>query len=71
LREAITSDLGDTIFYATDRAKAEREIRDRVNVYLEPLLHDGMRRVHERQRVVDSPEEYQRVAQACGGMLPR
>jgi hypothetical protein len=68
LRDAITADLGETIFHAADRAKAEREIRDRVNTYLEPLLHDGMRRVHERQRTVDSPEEYARVAAACGGM---
>lgn len=68
LREAVTADFGDSIFYATDRARAERDIRDRLSVYLEPMLHDGMRRVHERQRTVDSPEEYARVAAACGGM---
>jgi len=68
LRAAVTADFGDTIFYATDRAQAERAIRDRLGVYLEPMLHDGMQRIKERQRSVDSPEEYARVAAACGGM---
>ena len=70
LRTAVTADFGDTIFYAADRAQAERAIRDRLGVYLEPMLRDAMQRVKERQRSVDSPEEYARVAAACGGMNP-
>lgn len=68
LRSAVTADFGDKIFYATDRAQAERAIRDRLGVYLEPLLRDGMQRVKDRQHTVDSPEEYARVAASCGGM---
>ena len=68
LRSAVSADFGDTIFYATDRAQAEREIRERLGVYLEPMLREGMQRVKDRQRTVDSPEEYARVGAACGGM---
>ncbi len=68
LREAITADFGDAIFYATDRAQAEREIGDRLAVHLDPLMHDSLARVRELQRTIDSPEEYARVAAACGGM---
>ena len=68
LREAITADFGDTIFYASDRSQAEREIGDRLAVHLEPLMRDSLERIRERQRTVDSPEEYARVAAACGGM---
>ena len=68
LRGAVTADFGDTIFYAADRAQAEQAVRDRLGVYLEPMLRDGMQRVKERQRTVDTPEEYARVAAVCGGM---
>jgi hypothetical protein len=68
LREAITADFGDAIFYATDRAQAEREIGDRLAVHLDPLMRDSLERVREQQRTVDTPEEYARVAGACGGM---
>jgi hypothetical protein len=68
LRSEVSADFGDTVFYATDRAQAEREIRDRLGAYLEPMLRDGMQRVKERQSTVDSPEEYARVGAACGGM---
>ena len=68
LREAVTADFGNTIFYASDRAQADAAIRDRLTVHIEPLIHDSMRRIKERQRTVDSPEEYARVAAACGGM---
>jgi hypothetical protein len=68
LRDAVTAEFGDEIFYAADRAQAEREITQRLAVHLDPLVRDSMRRIKERQKVVDSPEEYARVAAACGGM---
>jgi len=68
LRESVTADFGNTIFYAPDRAQADAQIRDRLGVHIEPLIHDSMARIKERQRIVDSPEEYARVAAACGGM---
>jgi hypothetical protein len=68
LRTAIAADFGDTIFFAPDRAQAEREIGDRLAVHLEPMMRDSLTRIRERQRTVDSPEEYARVAAACGGM---
>jgi len=68
LRAAVTADFGDAIFYGSDRAQAEGEIRERLGVYLEPMLREAMQRIKERQRSVDSPEEYARVAAACGGM---
>ena len=67
LRESITADFGDTIFYAPDRAQAEREIGDRLAAHLEPMPAESLARIKERQRSVDSPEEYARVAAACGG----
>jgi len=68
MREAITRDFGNEIFFAPDRAHAQRDIEARLATHLEPAIRDSMQRIRERQKTVDSPEEYARVAAACGGM---
>ena len=68
MRDAVSRDFGNTIFYAPDRAQAQRDIEARLATHLEPAIDDSMRRIKERQKTVDSPEEYARVAAACGGM---
>lgn len=75
LREAV-ADLerelpdvfGQRVFYARDPAQSEGEMRDRLAGFMRAFMAESVRNLKARQDAVDSPEEYARVNQACGGM---
>ena len=69
VRARLQSSYGNRIFYFPSRAEAERRTRSELAQEIGPLLEGDAQRIKERQRAVDSPEEYARVAAACGGMM--
>jgi hypothetical protein len=68
VRKSLRAEYGNKVFQFRDRAEARREMEGRLGDRLRALLTDNAQRVKALQRAVDSPEEYARVAGACGGM---
>lgn len=59
---------GNTVMLFASRDEAQREIEAALTGYLGPLLERSTREVRRRQAEVDTPDEYARVAGACGGI---
>jgi hypothetical protein len=68
VRDALRSEYRNKVFQFDRRADSRREMEQRVTGQLHDLLADNARRVDALQAAVDSPDEYARVAAACGGM---
>lgn len=69
VREHLEAAYDNHILYYRSRAEAQRETQDALNAEIGPLLASNTRRIKERQREIDTPEEYARVSAACGGMI--
>ena len=69
VRARLQSSYDNRISYYRSRAEAQREAQAALGAEIGPLLEGDTHRIKERQRAVDSPEEYARVAAACGGMV--
>jgi hypothetical protein len=67
-RALLAASYGNRVLYYSSRAAAQRETQAALGAELGPMLEDDARRIKERQRGIDSPEEYARVAAACGGI---
>jgi hypothetical protein len=65
LAQALPAELGNEIRYTDDEARARQDVETRVKQYLSDRLQQGGRELAMRQRSVDSPEEYARIAAAC------
>ncbi len=68
VRAALVKAYGNRVFYFANRAEGHREMEKALSAELGTLLAQSASRIKERQRAVDSPEEYARVAAACGGI---
>jgi len=68
VRAALVRTYDNRVFYFSDRAEGHRQMEQALSQQLSTLLDDNARQIKERQRQVDSPEEYARVAAACGGI---
>jgi hypothetical protein len=66
--KTLRAEYGNKVFRYDGRADARRETEARLLQQLHELLADNAGRIKELQATVDSPEEYARVALACGGM---
>ena len=69
VRAQLQSAYDNRILYFPSRAEAERKTQAELALKIDPLLEGDAQRIKKRQRAVDSPEEYARVAAACGGMI--
>ena len=69
VRALLAASYGNRVLYYGSRAEAQRETQAALGAELGPLLAGNVRRIKERQRTIDSPEEYARVSAACGGMM--
>ena len=67
VRAWLESSYANRILYYRSRAEAQRETEFALNAEISPMLADTAQRIKERQRTIDSPEEYARVSAACGG----
>ena len=67
-RDEIVRAYGNTVMLFASRDEAQREIEAALTAYLGPLLERSTREARRRQAGVDTPEEYARVAGACGGI---
>ena len=67
-RDEIARAYGNTVMLFANRDEAQREIETALTGYLGPLLERATREVRRRQADVDTPDEYARVAGACGGI---
>ena len=65
LAREIPAELGNEVRYTDDEAGARRDVEVRVRRYLADRLEQSGRELEVRQRSVDSPEEYARIAAAC------
>jgi hypothetical protein len=68
-RASLAASYGKRVLHYRDRAEADRETSAALDRDMAKLLAGTAERVKERQRAVDSPEEYSRVTAACGGMV--
>ena len=68
VREEVARAYGNTVMQFASRDEAQREIEQALVGYLNPLLERTSREVKRRQATVDTPDEYARVAAACGGI---
>jgi hypothetical protein len=67
-RAALAASYGNRVLHYGSRAEADRETSAALDRQMLELLSGVAARVRERQRAVDTPEEYARVSAACGGM---
>lgn len=68
VRESLGASYGKRVLYYGSRAEASRQTEAALRRDMAELLAGTAERVRKRQRDVDTPEEYARVAAACGGM---
>jgi hypothetical protein len=69
VRAQLESSYGNRILYYASRVEAQREVKAALGAEVGPLLAADARRIKDRQREVDTPEEYARVSAMCGGMV--
>jgi hypothetical protein len=69
VRKLLESEYANRVLYYRSRAEAQRETQSALGAKLGPLLAGNARRIKERQRAIDSPEEYASVSAACGGIM--
>lgn len=67
-RDEIARAYGNTVMLFASRDEAQREIETALTGYLGPLLERATSEARRRQAEVDTPDEYARVAGACGGI---
>lgn len=67
LAQALAAEFADGVHYADDGEAAQRALRARLESFVKAHSEAAGRELEDRQRAVDSPEEYARVAAACGG----
>ena len=67
LAEALAAEFADGVHHAEDGEAAQRALRGRLEAFVGAHSEAAGRELEARQRGVDSPEEYARVAAACGG----
>jgi hypothetical protein len=60
--------FGGQLFYFADDAAAQARLSDLLAEHLAPVLETSRNELAWRQSAVDSPAEYDRVANACGGI---
>ena len=68
LKPALVDAFGDRVYYFASRAEGQRELQQALARELDAALGDSAHKIRARQEEVDSPEEYARVAAACGGI---
>jgi len=68
VRARLESLYANRILYFASRSEAQREVKAALGAEVGRLLADNAKRIKDRQRDVDTPEEYARVGAACGGM---
>ncbi len=68
VRTALGATYTNKVLYFRNRAEAQQQTRATLSAKIGALLGNNAQRVKERQKGVDSPEEYARVVGACGGM---
>lgn len=61
LESELKARIGDRLFHYASRAEGERELPAMVDQALRPLIEQGMRDAEQRQKAVDTPEEYARL----------
>jgi hypothetical protein len=69
VRKELAVKYDNRVLYYRSRSEAQHETKTALGAELSPLLAEEGRRIKERQRAIDTPEEYARVSAACGGML--
>ena len=69
VRKLLAANYDNRILYYPSRSEAQRETKEALGAEIGPILADDARRIKERQRAIDTPEEYARVSAACGGMI--
>jgi hypothetical protein len=69
VRARLRATYGNQVLYYPSRSQAQRDLKETIGTEIGPILADDAHRIKERQRAIDTPEEYARVAVACGGML--
>ncbi len=68
VRGEIAEAYGNAVMVFASRDEAQREIETALSGYLEPVLARSTRELLQRQAAVDTPEEYARVGERCGGV---
>jgi len=69
VRKLLSANYDNRILYYRNRSEAQRETKETLGAEIGPILAEDARRIKERQRAIDTPEEYARVSAACGGMI--
>jgi hypothetical protein len=69
VRKLLTASYDNRILYYRSRSEAQRETKEALGAEIGPILADNTKRIKERQRAIDTPEEYASVSAACGGMI--
>jgi len=67
LAQALPAEFGNGIRYTEDEARTRQAVEARLTQFLAEHLQQGSHELELRQRSVDSPEEYARIAAACRG----
>jgi len=67
LAQALSTEFADGVHHADDGDAAQRALRDRLEAFVQAHSEAAGRELEARQRAVDSPDEYARVAAVCVG----
>ena len=63
----LPAEFGSEVRYTSDETRTRQAVEARIKQFLADRLQQGGRELELRQRSVDSPEEYARIAAACRG----
>lgn len=67
LAQALPAEFADGVHHTDDGDAAQLALRERLEAFVRAHSEAAGRDLESRQRAVDSPDEYARVAAACGG----
>jgi hypothetical protein len=67
LAQALPAAFANEVLYTGDEARTRDAVEARIRQFLADHLQQSSRELELRQRSVDSPEEYARIAAACRG----
>jgi hypothetical protein len=65
LRTDLQRVVGAQPYFADDVQEAQREVDRRVGAALDGFMREAQRTLAERQALIDTPEEYERVRSSC------
>ncbi|GIK88095.1 MAG: hypothetical protein KJ018_13465 [Burkholderiales bacterium] len=65
LRASLAKAIGTSPHFAADVGEAQGNIDRRLGATLEAFMRDAQRELAQRQALIDTPEEYERVRTAC------